>query len=115
MFQQINGPVGSYNFDFGNSLDLSHDSSTLVVGALYRSVYIYDYNNVTSEYDLFHTTAYVDAREVCVSSDRRKNIVFTDLSPQFFVVMTYPLHQLHVRKRSSSSCYIIEAYNTHDC
>jgi len=66
MSQQINGPVGDR---FGRSLDLSHDSSTLVVGAWSRSVYIYDYNNVTSLYDLFHATADVDALEVCVSGD----------------------------------------------
>ena len=68
MSQQINGPAVQYG-RFGRSLDLSHNSSTLVVGALYRSVYIYDYNNVTSLYDWIHTTADVDAREVCVSGD----------------------------------------------
>jgi len=30
----------------------------------------------------------------------------------YFVVTTHPLHQLQVRKRSSSSCYMIETYNT---
>ena len=29
-----------------------------------------------------------------------------------FVVTSHPLHQLQVRKRSSSSCYMIETYNT---
>jgi len=29
----------------------------------------------------------------------------------YFVVTTHPLHQLQVRKRSSSSCYMIETYN----
>ncbi len=33
----------------------------------------------------------------------------------YFVVITRPLHQIQVRKRrsSSSSCYMIETYNTH--
>jgi len=30
----------------------------------------------------------------------------------YFVVITHPLYQLQVRKRSSSSCYMIETYNT---
>ena len=30
----------------------------------------------------------------------------------YFAVTTHPLHQLQVRKRSSSSCYMIETYNT---
>jgi len=30
----------------------------------------------------------------------------------YFVVITHPLHQLQVRKRSSSNCYTIERYNT---
>jgi len=30
----------------------------------------------------------------------------------FVVTTTHPLHQLQVRKRSSSSCYMIETYNT---
>jgi len=30
----------------------------------------------------------------------------------YFVVTSHPLHQLQVRKRSSSSCYMIETYNT---
>ena len=30
----------------------------------------------------------------------------------YFVVTTHPLHQLQVWKRSSSSCYMIETYNT---
>jgi len=68
MSQQMNGPAIQYGY-FGYSLDLSHNSSTLVVGARDRSVYIYDYNNVTSVYDLIHTAADVDAREVCVSGD----------------------------------------------
>ncbi len=68
VFQQINGTAGP-DGNFGYSLDLSHDSSTLVVGALYGAVYIYDYNNVTSVYDLFNTTAPFDTREVCVSGD----------------------------------------------
>jgi len=28
----------------------------------------------------------------------------------YFAVTTHPLHQLQVRKRSSSSCYMIETY-----
>jgi len=68
MSQQMNGLAIQYGY-FGYSLDLSHNSSTLVVGASSRSVYIYDYNNVTSVYDLIHTTADVDAHEVCVSGD----------------------------------------------
>ena len=68
MFQQINGPAvqGGY---FGYTLDLSHDSSTLAVGAAFNSVYIYDYNNVTSVYDWFHTTANFYIWEVRVSGD----------------------------------------------
>ena len=30
----------------------------------------------------------------------------------YFVFITHPLHQLQVRKRNSSSCYMIETYNT---
>jgi len=30
----------------------------------------------------------------------------------YFVVTTHALHQLQVRKRSSSSCYMIETYGT---
>jgi len=30
----------------------------------------------------------------------------------YFVFKTHPLHHLKVRKRSSSSCYMIETYNT---
>ena len=30
----------------------------------------------------------------------------------YFAFTTHPLHQLQVRKRSSSSCYMIETYNT---
>ena len=30
----------------------------------------------------------------------------------YFAVTTHPLHQLQVRKRRSSSCYMIETYNT---
>ncbi len=66
-FQQING-IQSNDW-FGISLDLSHDGSALVVGDYYRAVYIYDFNNVTSVYDLFHTITGVRAREVCVSGD----------------------------------------------
>jgi len=33
-------------------------------------------------------------------------------SINYFVVITHPLDQLQVRKRSSSSCYMIETYNT---
>jgi len=51
MFQQINGTAVIDGY-FGISLDLSDDSSTLVIGAVHGSVYIYDYNNVTSVYDL---------------------------------------------------------------
>ena len=68
MSQQINGPAVTWGY-FGRSLDLSDDSSTLVVGALDRRVYIYDYNNVTSVYDLFNSTADVNAAGVCVSGD----------------------------------------------
>ena len=31
---------------------------------------------------------------------------------KYFVVITHPLHQLLVRKRSSSNYYVIEIYNT---
>ena len=31
----------------------------------------------------------------------------------YFVIITRPLHPIPVRKRSSSSCYMIETYNTH--
>ena len=31
------------------------------------------------------------------------------------VVITHPLHHLQVRKKSSSSCYMIETYNTRHC
>jgi len=30
----------------------------------------------------------------------------------YFVVITHPLHQLQVRRRSCSSCYMMERYNT---
>jgi len=30
----------------------------------------------------------------------------------YFVVINHPLHQLQVRKRGISSCYMIETYNT---
>ena len=30
----------------------------------------------------------------------------------YFVIITRPLHPIPVRKRSSSSCYMIETYNT---
>jgi len=35
------------------------------------------------------------------------------LGINYFVIITRPLHQLQVRKGSSSSCYMIETYNTH--
>ena len=68
MFQQIDTPTIQNN-RFGYSLDLSHDGSTLVVSALSRAVYIYELSNVTSVYDLLHTTADVNAAEVCISGD----------------------------------------------
>lgn len=68
MFQQINGAAVEYG-RFGYSLDLSYDSSTLAIGAIGSAVYIYDFNNVTSKYDLFYTAANVYAAEVCVSGD----------------------------------------------
>ena len=58
MIQRIN---------YARSLDLSHDGSTLAVGS--GSVYIYDLNNVTGVYDLFHTTDDVRAHEVSLSGD----------------------------------------------
>ena len=33
------------------------------------------------------------------------------LGINYFVIITHPLHHLQVRKRSSSSCYMIETYN----
>ena len=68
VFQQINGPAGSKGY-FGNSLDLSHVGSTLAIGAASGPVYIYEFNNVTSLYGLLHTTADINAREVCLSGD----------------------------------------------
>ena len=50
-------------------MDLSDDSSTLAIGALHGAVYIYDFNNDNSTYEKFHTTADVDAFEVCISGD----------------------------------------------
>jgi len=35
------------------------------------------------------------------------------LGINYFVIMTRPLHPIPVRKRTSSSCYMIETYNTH--
>ena len=35
------------------------------------------------------------------------------LGINYFVIITRPLHPMQVRKRSSSSCYMIERYNTH--
>ena len=35
------------------------------------------------------------------------------LGTNYFVVITRPLHLMPIRKRSSSSCYMIETYNTH--
>ena len=35
------------------------------------------------------------------------------LGINYFVIITRPLHPIPVRKRSSSSCYMIETYNTH--
>jgi len=34
------------------------------------------------------------------------------LGINYFVIITRPLHPIPVRKRSSSSCYMIETYNT---
>ena len=69
VFQQINGTAA--NDYFGYSLDLSGDGSTLVVGVFKRAVYIYEFNNDTSVYDLFHSKYDIDAQEVCVSGDGR--------------------------------------------
>eukprot|EP00815_Leptocylindrus_aporus_P012785 CAMPEP_0116060640 /NCGR_PEP_ID=MMETSP0322-20121206/6543_1 /TAXON_ID=163516 /ORGANISM="Leptocylindrus danicus var. apora, Strain B651" /LENGTH=111 /DNA_ID=CAMNT_0003545313 /DNA_START=653 /DNA_END=984 /DNA_ORIENTATION=- len=63
MFQQMNGT----GF-FGYTLDLSHNSSTLVI-ASFNDVYIYHYNNATSVYDSFYNITNVNAAEVCVSGD----------------------------------------------
>ena len=68
MFQQIKG-FPAQNYYFGYSLDLSHDGSTLAVGARLHAVFIYALNDINSEYDLLHTTADVNAFEVCVSGD----------------------------------------------
>jgi len=68
MSQQITGPA-VYWGRLGFSLDWSHDSSTLAISAIYLSGYIYELPDVTSIYDLFHTTANFYAWEVCVSSD----------------------------------------------
>ncbi len=65
MLQQINGPASR----FGWSLDLSHDGSMLVVGAYGKAVYMYELSNITSAYDLLHTTTDIYAAEVCVSGD----------------------------------------------
>ena len=65
MFQQINGPASR----FGWSLDLSHDGSMMVVGSYGKAVYMYELSNITSVYDLLHTTADIYAAEVCVSGD----------------------------------------------
>jgi len=35
------------------------------------------------------------------------------LGINYFVIITRPLHPIPVRKRCSSSCYMIETYNTH--
>ena len=35
------------------------------------------------------------------------------LGINYFAIITRPLHQIQVRKRSSNSCYMIETYNTH--
>ena len=35
------------------------------------------------------------------------------LGINYFVIITRPLHPIPVRNRSSSSCYMIETYNTH--
>ncbi len=35
------------------------------------------------------------------------------LGINYFVIITRPLHPIPVRKRSSSSCYMIETYNAH--
>jgi len=68
MFQQINGPPVSYG-EFGWSVDLSDDGSTLVVSTADGAVSIFQLSNVTSEYELIHTTADINAAEVCVSGD----------------------------------------------
>jgi len=34
------------------------------------------------------------------------------LGINYFVIITRPLHPIPVQKRSSSSCYMIETYNT---
>ena len=36
------------------------------------------------------------------------------LGINYFVIITRPLHPIQVRKRSSSSCYMIETYNIID-
>ncbi len=68
MSEQINGPAGT-NGAFGISLDLSHDGLTLAITEANGAMYIYDYNYVTSVYDMINATADIDAAEVCVSGD----------------------------------------------
>ena len=68
MCQQIDGPPLSNN-NFGYSVDLSHDGSTLAVSALYYAVYFYELSNITDRYELLDATAIIQAREVSVSGD----------------------------------------------
>ena len=67
-FQQINGPAGEYGY-FGKTVDLSYNGSTMAVAAFAGAVYMYTFSNITSNYNLFHTTPDVDAHIVCISGD----------------------------------------------
>ena len=68
-FQELTGSHERHA-NFGFSVDLSDDGSTLVIGARYKSVYIYDYNTGTNKYGLTQTIpADVNSAEVCVSGD----------------------------------------------
>ena len=68
MFEQINGTTGQSGY-FGWSLDLSFDGSVLAVSAWQRAVYMYALSNITSVYELLHTTGDINAYEVSVSGD----------------------------------------------